>query len=68
MRGKPLSHNIMHGASLNYAEFKLPYAAIILRMTVSERCEGIWMDAMVVYFVLAEDGRDRLQRMSIITS
>jgi hypothetical protein len=57
----------MHGASLNYTEFKLPYAAIILRTTVSERCEGIWMDATVAYFVLAEDGRDMLQRMLNIT-
>jgi hypothetical protein len=47
--------------------FKLSDAAINLRMTVSDKSEGIWMDAMVAYVVTAEDGRDRLQRMSVIT-
>jgi hypothetical protein len=40
---------------------------INLTMTMSDKSEGIWMDAMVAYFVLAEDGRDRLQRMSVVT-
>jgi len=80
--GKPLSYYIMHGASLNYAEgqftspyfqltfiFKMSYATINLRMTVSDKSEGIWMYAMVAYFVfvLPEDGRHRLQRISVIT-
>jgi hypothetical protein len=36
-------------------------------MTVNDKSEGIWTDAMVAYFVLPENGRHKLQRMSVIT-
>jgi hypothetical protein len=44
--------------------FKLSYAAINLRVTVSDKSEEIWL---VACFVLPEDGTHRLQRMSVIT-
>jgi len=34
---------------------------------MNDRSEGIWVDAMVAYFVIPEDGRHRLQIMSVIT-
>jgi hypothetical protein len=45
----------------------MSHAAINLRMTLNDKSEGIWMDVMVAQFVLPEDGRHRLQRMSVIT-
>ena len=41
--------------------FEMSHSAINLRMTMNDTSEGIWMDAMVAYFVLPEDGRHRLQ-------